>query len=145
MLCWRASAVSRSATTAFTRGLEAPWSLTSASVWPTANISLTTPKGPLGLAATTSSPAVNGARRITFHSSVVKLVFASMLLPPRVIERVGRSILLTSGDDRSAAHASGTLAASEWDGETVEGREGQSARYCWRIEALSRNSREVPS
>src|SRR5215831_3826204 len=78
MLCWRASGVSRSATSAFTRVLEAPWSLTSASVWPTANISLTTPNGPLGLAATTTSPAVNGARRITFHSSVVKFAFASM-------------------------------------------------------------------
>lgn len=78
MLCCRASAVSRSATTAFTRSLEAPWSFTSASVLPTANISLMTPNGPLGLAATTTSPAMKGARRITLQSSAVKSLLVSI-------------------------------------------------------------------
>jgi hypothetical protein len=76
--CSRAP-LSRSVTRAFTNSLAAPRVLTSASILPTANISLITPNGPLGLAATTAMPAMKGARWICFHSSAEKSAFVAIV------------------------------------------------------------------
>src|SRR6476620_3132395 len=80
--CSRAP-VSKSATRAFTNSLDAPWVLTSASILPIANISLITPNGPLGLAATTARPAMKGARWICFQSSAEKSAFVAILTSPK--------------------------------------------------------------
>ena len=47
----------------------AAWVLVSVTSFPTANISRSAPRGPLGLAATTASPAIRGDLRTIFHSS----------------------------------------------------------------------------
>src|SRR5262245_61734921 len=67
-----------SPTGALMSSLDDPCALTSPSIFPTANISLITPNGPLGLAATTARPAMKGARWICFHSSAEKSAFVAI-------------------------------------------------------------------
>src|SRR5262249_27733823 len=68
----------RSVTTASTRGLAAPFAFVSATSLPTANISSSTPIGPLGLAATTTRLLINGLLSTCVHSSGVKSWFPAM-------------------------------------------------------------------
>src|SRR5262249_51800134 len=66
-----------SPTTAPTRA-SPPLALVSATSLPTAIISLRTPNGPLGLAATTTRAASIGLRQSSDHSSAVKSAFPAM-------------------------------------------------------------------
>src|SRR5262249_52763103 len=72
------SRVVNSATMPSTSAFEPPFAFVSATSFPTANISFTTPSGPLGLAATTTRLAIRGLFLSAVHSSGVKSAFPAM-------------------------------------------------------------------